>query len=106
MVRYQDAVQKDFPLKNSSKDTRGTETQIGQFTLEGELVAYHDSVFAAAEVTGVQSANIIAAFIGKRADAGDFIWANNQQSASQKAEARKMVIKKRAQNLASRNVKP
>lgn len=93
-------------MKNSGKDIRGAGKHIGQFTFEGELVAYHDSVITAGKATGVQSANIIAAFIGKRADAGEFIWADSQQSAKQKAEARKMVIRHRVQNFAGKNVKP
>lgn len=74
-------------MKKSDNEFQSANTRpLGQFTLEGEFVAYHDSVLAAAKAVRVQPLNIIAAFIGKRATAGGFIWADSQQLANARSE--------------------
>ncbi|HFF8809485.1 TPA: NUMOD1 domain-containing DNA-binding protein [Klebsiella pneumoniae] len=85
-------------MKDADKWLRGLNNKpVGQFTLDGELVAYHGSVLAAAKATGVLYSSIAAALIEKRAMAGGFIWADNPQHARVRAETRKAAVKKRSQ---------
>lgn len=91
-------------MENSGKESYPGKP-IGQYTLDGELVACHTSVYAAAEETGVRYTRIAAALIGKQIVAGGFIWADTQQSARTRAEHRKATIKNKNRALVANKCK-